>query len=119
MLLLRGPAPAGPHFAFMRRFFILPLFLAIACASATPGAKIPKPKLQIIARTNLSEIVPTVATGIAVRYDIEITNQAQVPITLKRIDLDSMAGGGFQVESKTHIYDVTIAPGDTRTVDFV
>ena len=83
-----------------------------------PGAKIPKPKVQIIARTNLADVIPTVATGIAVHYELRITNVAEVPVTLTRADLDSMAGGGFNVASKTRLYKVTIAPGDTASVDF-
>jgi len=98
---------------------LLALFAAACASGGGPGANIPKPKLQIIARTNLSETVPSIATGINVRYEIEITNNAQIPITLKRIDLDAMSGGGFEVQAKTRTYDVTIAPGDTRSVDFV
>ena len=103
-----------------RRTLALIALFAAACASGGgPSANIPKPKIQIIARTNLSEAAPTVATGINVRYEIAITNNAQVPITLKRIDLDAMAGGGFELQAKTRQYDVTIAPGDTQSVDFV
>ena len=103
-----------------RALFPLALLLAAACASssAVPGAKIPQPKVQIIARTNLADVVPTMATGIAVHYELRITNVAEVPVTLKRADLDSMAGGGFNVASKTRLYDVTIAPGETVSADF-
>jgi len=104
----------------MRRLTSLaPLALLLAaCASGVPGAKIPLPKVQIIARTNLADVVPTMATGIGVHYELRITNVAEVPVTLKRVDLDSMAGGGFGVAAKTRLYDVTIAPGETRSVDF-
>ena len=104
----------------MRRLVFLAFLIAAACASGGgPAANIPKPKVQVIQRTNIAESVPTVPSGLPVHYEIRITNQAQVPITLKRVDLDSMAGGGFQLESKTHIYNNTIAPGDTASVDFV
>ena len=98
---------------------LIALFAAACSSGGGVGANIPKPKLQIIARTNLSEAAPSMATGINVHYEIEITNNAQIPITLKRIDLDSMAGGGFELQSKTRQFDVTIPPGDTRSVDFV
>ena len=108
----RGRAAARPY---------LLLFLAAACSTGGGGpvANIPKPKVQVIQRTNIAESIPTVPTGIAVHYEVRITNQAQVPITLKRIDLDAMEGGGFDLEAKTRIYNVTIAPGDTGSVDFV
>jgi hypothetical protein len=103
----------------IRQFVVTIALLAAACASGGgPGANIPKPKLQIIARTNLSEVMPTVASGIDVRYEIVITNNAQIPITLKRIDLDSMAGGGYQLQSRARVFDVAIPAGETRSVDF-
>ena len=99
---------------------LLALVLLAACASsAGPGAKIPTPAMQIISHTNLADLAPTMATGITVHYEFRITNRAAVPVTLKRIDLDAMPGGGFTVEAKTRVYDVTIAPGDTQSVDFV
>ena len=53
-----------------------------------------------------------------VRYEIQVTNEAAVPVTLKRIDLSSLGGGGFTLQARTRVYDATIAPGETRSVDF-
>ena len=105
----------------MRKYLITPLLLLLAAAcgsSGAPGAKIPAPKVQIIARTNLAEVVPSVATGIAVHYELRITNVAEVPVTFTRADLDSMGGGGFTIASKTRLFKVTIAPGETVSADF-
>src|SRR5688572_6792379 len=106
----------------MNRRALIPLLslLAAACASSsvTPGAKIPLPKVQIIARTNLAEVAPTMATGIAVHYELRITNVAEVPVTLTRADLDSMGGGGFTVQAKTRLFNVVIPPGETVSADF-
>ncbi len=100
------------------RFLVL--LLATACASASmPSAKIPAPKLQIISHTNLANIPGSLPTGIAVHYEIRVSNEAAVPVTLKRVDLNAMAGGGFTIEAKTRVYNVQIAPGETRSVDFV
>lgn len=101
-----------------RALLLLSLLLAAACASAGGGAGIAKPKVQIIARTSLANLAPTMATAIAVHYELRITNVAEVPVTLKRVDLDSMAGGGFEVAAKTRLFDVAIPPGETRSVDF-
>lgn len=104
---------------FFRTAFLVALLFA-GCASGPAGAlaRLPRPKVQIFSRTNLVETSPSMASGVAVHYEIRITNQAEIPITLKRIDLDAMAGGGFQVQAKTRIFDVTIAPTETRSVDF-
>lgn len=98
----------------------LSLLLVAGCASAPsgPAAQLLRPKVTIIARTNLAGVSPTVASGLPVHYEIRITNQASIPITLKRVDLDAMEGGGFQVQAKTRVFDVTIAPAETRSVDF-
>jgi hypothetical protein len=102
-----------------RRALLLPaLLVAAACASSGGGAGIARPKMQIIARTSLANVTPTMASAIAVHYELQVTNVADVPVTLKRVDLDSMAGGGFEVASKTRLFDVTIPPGETRSVDF-
>jgi hypothetical protein len=97
----------------------LALLIAASCASTPSGpvAQIPRPKVAIFTRTDLTES-PSVPSGVPVHYEIRITNEAEIPITLKRVDLDALAGGGFQVESKTRIYDLTIAPAETRSVDF-
>lgn len=103
----------------MIRRALFPLFLLLAaCASSVPGAKIPPPKVQIIARTNLADVAPSVATGIAVHYELRITNVAEVPVTFTRADLDSMGGGGFNLQSKTRLFNVTIPPGETVSADF-
>jgi hypothetical protein len=100
-----------------RALLLLLSLLAAACASA-PGANIPKPKVQIIARTNLAEVAPSMATGIAVHYELRITNVAEVPVTFTRADLDSMGGGGFTVQAKTRLFNVVIPPGETVSADF-
>ena len=102
------------------RTIALTILIIAGCATgpAGPIAQLPRPKVTIIARTNLADTSPTMASGVPVHYEIRITNQADIPITLKRVDLDAMAGGGFQVQAKTRIFDVTIAPAETRSVDF-
>ena len=102
-----------------RTLAFIALFAAACSSGGGIGANIPKPKLQIISRTNIAEAVGSMATGINVHYEVVITNNAQIPITLTRIDLDAMAGGGFELQSKTRQFDVTIPPGETRSVDFV
>ena len=104
----------------MASFLALSALLVSACAStgSGPTAQLTRPKVIIIARTNLADTAPSLSAGVPMHYEIRITNQADIPITLTRIDLDAMAGGGFQVQAKTRIFDVTIAPSETQSVDF-
>lgn len=97
------------------------LVVAAACASGHTSqqtANIPKPEVVIIQRTNIGESIGTMPTGINVRYEFQITNKAAVPITLKRIEFDALAGGGFDVRARSRPFDTTIAPGSLGSVDF-
>lgn len=93
-------------------------FVGCASTPSGPTAQLTRPKVTIIARTNLSASSSSLASVLPLHYEIRITNQADIPITLKRVDLDAMAGGGFQVQAKTRVFDVTIAPSETESVDF-
>ena len=54
-----------------------------------------------------------------VHYEFRIVNQAAVPITLRRIDLDSLGGGGITIESKNRQFNTVIQPGTAQSVDFM
>lgn len=64
------------------------------------AAHIPKPEITIFNRTDLTN-VPTVASGVEAHFEFRIVNQAEVPITIRRIDMSSLGGGGIVIESKT------------------
>jgi LEA14-like dessication related protein len=98
------------------------LIIATACATGNQlsqeAAHIPKPEITIIGRTDLTN-VPTVASGVEVHYEFRIVNQAEVPITLKRIDMDSLGGGGISIQSKNRQFNTVIQPGQAQSVDFM
>jgi len=87
------------------------LLIAAACATGNQmsqtAAHIPKPEITIFNRTDLTN-VPTVASGVEVHFEFRIVNQAEVPITIRRIDMSSLGGGGIAIESKNR---VTVARG--------
>ena len=80
----------------VQRLLFSVLFVAAACTSGNQlsqnAAHIPQPDITIIGRTDMTNI-PTVAAGIEAHFEFRIVNQAEVPITLRRIDLDSLGGG--------------------------
>jgi hypothetical protein len=98
------------------------LLIAAACTTGNQlsqtAAHIPKPEITIIGRTDLTNI-PTVPSGVEVHYEFRIVNQAAVPITLRRIDLDSLGGGGITIESKNRQFNTVIQPGTAQSVDFM
>lgn len=98
------------------------LIIFTACASGTgisqSAAHIPQPQITIASLTDLRN-VPTVPSGINVHYQFRIVNEAEVPITLRSINLDSLGGGGISLQSKTRQYTTVIAPHQAQSVDFL
>ena len=98
------------------------LLIAAACTSGNQLSKnvahIPQPEITIIGRTDMTNI-PTVAAGVPAHFEFRIVNQADVPITLRRIDLDSLGGGSIGIQSKNRQFDTVIAPHSVQSVDFL
>jgi hypothetical protein len=98
------------------------LLITAACTSGNQlsqnVAHIPLPEITIIGRTDMTN-VPTVASGIAAHFEFRIVNQADVPITLRRIDLDTLGGGGISVEAKNRPFNMEIAPHSVQSADFM
>ena len=105
----------------MRKLIALSaLLIAAACTSSNQvslnAAHIPSPDVTIIGRTDLTN-VPTVASGVEAHFELRILNQAEIPITLRRVDLESLGGGGIAIQSKNRLYDTVIQPHTAQSVD--
>ena len=98
------------------------LLITAACTNSTQlsqnVAHIPLPEITIIGRTDMTN-VPTVASGIEAHFEFRIVNQADIPITLRRIDLDSLGGGGINVQSRNRPFNIEIAPHSVQSADFM
>ena len=96
------------------------LLIAAACTTGNrvsqTVAHIPSPEITIIGRTDLTN-VPTVASGVEAHFELRIVNQADVPITLRRVDLESLGGGGIAIQSKNRQYNTLIEPHTSQSVD--
>jgi len=105
----------------MRKLIALSALLIVAaCTSSNQvslnAAHIPSPDVTILGRTDLTN-VPTVASGIEAHFELRILNQADIPITLRRVDLESLGGGGIAIQSKNRLYDTVIQPHAAQSVD--
>ena len=98
------------------------LLMTAACSSGTQlsqnAAHIPQPEITIIGRTDLTN-VPTIASGVEAHFEFRIVNQADVPITLRRIDLDTLGGGGINVQARNRPFNISIAPHTVQSADFM
>jgi hypothetical protein len=103
-------------------FTFTALLIAAACSSGTQlsqnAAHIAQPEITILSRSDLTN-VPTVASGVTAHFEFRITNQADIPITLRRIDLDTLGGGAIVIAAKNRPFNIVIEPHTAQSADFV
>ena len=96
----------------------LPLLLTLAvigCATAQTQrpADLASPGIDI---TLTSPIFFGGGTHASVTLDIDVTNRAKVPITLRRVELESPGMAQYTLLRHTRTFSEQIPPGETRTV---
>ncbi len=109
MRILRSFAPLRMTLAFL-----------IGCASAAPQnktASLSEPEIHIHQLSNVSEAARHITGGISVQYRVEITNRANQPITIKRIDLVSLGTGAYTLRPSSNPFDARLNPGDATALE--
>ena len=110
----------------MRRLLILPLLsLAVACSSSAPRssapkANVPAPEFSIEQLFGPSDAGFPVG-GFEVQYRLEIANRAEVPLTLKRITIQTVnpSGGAYTLTAPHDYYfNKSIAAKSTDAIEF-
>jgi hypothetical protein len=77
---------------------------------------VPEPEVTI----EQTSAVPRQLLGpMSLRYLVQVRNVAKEPLTLKRIDLNSIGFGSYSVAPLSRPFDVTIAPGAAATVEIL
>jgi hypothetical protein len=97
-------------------------FLPAGCSSSGTGlANMPEPDLLIAQASSVADTARHEMGGLAVQLLVQITNNATQPITLKRVETQSIGLGAYSVsersaEANSHPFDLLIPPSGTRTV---
>jgi len=105
----------------MRKFVVLTAVLILAaCASSTNNAKvdIPQPEIVVEQLSSTPAVAEHVTGGVPVNFGIAVTNRADIPVTLKRINISSLGSGGYNVPNNSRPFDKVIQPGATEEVSF-
>jgi hypothetical protein len=98
---------------------IFSILLFGSCASHTKnGVDIAQPQVEIQQLSSVPLVAEQVTGGMPVQYRMSVTNTAQVPITLKRVDVRSMGNGAYIVQPTSRPFNLVVAPGATETVEF-
>ena len=106
----------------MRRFALVLLIAAAfaSCAtSKTPRAKIPEPSIGLEQAVGPRELGNPYGR-IEVKYNLAVQNNATEPITLIRLDLQTInpAGGAYSLIRDFHNFRQTIPPNSIGVVTF-
>ena len=98
----------------MRHALAFTLLFAAACASTSPSrpADIAQPQLQVrqAGPIFLSQGSTTVT------IDVDITNRANVPLTIREVEIGSSDSQQYSISPTRRLVNETVAPGETRTV---
>lgn len=99
---------------------VLSILLIAGCASQSNNTKvdIAQPQVRIEQLSSVPLAAQHVTGGVPVQYRMSITNAAQIPITLKRVDVQSIGDGAYVVQPNSKPFALAIAPGATETVEF-
>ena len=95
--------------------------LLIGCASAAPHqqtAPLNEPQIHLSQLSNVSEEARYMVGNVSVQYRVEVANRANQPITVKRIDLVSLAQGAYSLRPTSYPVDAQLKPGEGTAVQF-
>jgi hypothetical protein len=90
-----------------------------AMQSTNANGKVADPEVLIEQTSRMPSAAEYSQGGMPVSFRMRVTNRANVPITLKRVDLQSVGEtGGFQIPSTSKPFALTIAAGGDDAVEF-
>jgi hypothetical protein len=86
-------------------------------------ASIPEPDVVIAQMSSVASVARHVTGGTPVQLIMQITNNAAQPITLKRVQAQTVGQGAYTItegmsDNSAHPFDVLIPPTATRSVTF-
>ncbi len=102
----------------MKRIASVLALVALAACSSSHG-----PDTRIRPEIHLEQAVGPADLGypggsIQVQYEVQITNHAQEPITLRRIEVRSMGGGAYRLRPEAYPFNEKVTAGNFVAVRF-
>ena len=96
---------------------ITALLLIFGCATSdTPSST--EPELALVQLSRVAEGTQYDTGPVSVHFGVEVRNPTGAPIHLDRVSVQSIGGGAYDLPTHSQAFDVTIAPKETRAVDF-
>lgn len=99
---------------------VLSILLIAGCASQSNNLKsdVAQPHVTIEQLSSVPITAEHVTGGVPVQYRMSVTNEAQIPITLKRVEVRSIGDGAYVVQPNSKPVSLAIGPGETQAVEF-
>ena|ERR1051326_7499719 len=105
----------------MRKMFLVSIaIVAAACASSSNNLKgdLAQPTVEVQQLSAQPVVAEHVTGGIPIYLGVAVTNNAQIPITLKRVNVTSLGSGGYNIPNTSRPFSKVIEPGATEQVQF-
>jgi hypothetical protein len=100
----------------MKRIIFLAAFVLAACSS-TKDVQILKPEINLL-QLNAPVDVGYATGPTQIQFEARIANRSQEPITLKRIEIQSVGTGSYILRKEFFTYNEPIAPDHFASVKF-
>lgn len=98
----------------MRCWMVVLALFAASCASSTANA----PSVTIEQTSSVAALLTSATTRVPVDYRLHITNRFDRPVALRSVEFETMGvAGAYALPRVRHLFDVTIAPHDTKALD--
>ena len=101
----------------MRRFALVAILMALACASDRTNA-IPDPDFSLVQISRMPEAASHITGSFPVKYRLHVGNHAPIPITLRAVNVSSVGMGAYDVPSSSRPFNVQIGPEQSAEVEF-
>src|SRR4051812_30583909 len=93
------------------------LFAAAACATNS-GAPGPEPDINIYQISRVGAGMEHETGPVSAQFAVEVKNKLAEPLNLRRVAVQSIGGGAYELRPYSQAFNETIAPGQTKRVAF-
>ena len=102
----------------MRPMLIPALLLFASCSlQATSKSNLPEPTIELNQLSRVQDPTHDMTGPLSVQFQVTVTNNATESIELRRIDLQSVGFGSYNL-SASHPFQLAIGPGATQSASF-
>lgn len=102
----------------MRKLLPIVLLIAAACTSTRATSPVKSPAIRVVQTSSVPYVARGVTGSVPVRYGVRVSNRAEIPITLKRVTIQSVGAGAYNLPSTSFPFDKTVAPDAHEDVEF-